>query len=228
MANKLIIDGETVFGSTSSASSILCTNTDGSQSNVQTELDNIQNDVNNNKTDIDSCLKTIELRYNEESDMVEIYYNNTWHPWKAGNLQTYEELIPMTGGSISVSSTYSTSYPVSNLLSDSGVWYSAKNDTTPWIIYDFSKDVLVNNIYLSASEIGSELTAATSFRVYFSTDDINYTGGELFSFTVAQGKGQFYFDNIKCSRIKIQFTQANDTAYSCCGAGRLKIRGKVA
>ena len=98
MANKLIIDGETVFGSTSSASSILCTNTDGSQSNVQSKLDNIQNDVNNNKTDIDSLYDNVynnSIRYNKETDCLDIYIDGVLIGSKAMGFTNPIALVPV-------------------------------------------------------------------------------------------------------------------------------------
>ena len=52
MANKLIIDGATVLGSTDSASSIICKDNEGNNSNIQTELDKINDKVEENLTEI--------------------------------------------------------------------------------------------------------------------------------------------------------------------------------
>ena len=63
MANKLIIDGETVMGSVSSAESVICKNSEGNSSNVQTELDKINTDTQTAIANINEEVNNISNLY---------------------------------------------------------------------------------------------------------------------------------------------------------------------
>ena len=75
MANKIIIDGEVCFGSTdfSSASSLLCEDNKGNESNVQAELDNL-NEVAESNTNVEYMIGNM-VQYNPTTDELNVYSN---------------------------------------------------------------------------------------------------------------------------------------------------------
>ena len=172
--------------------------------------------------------KNMNCRYNPESDMIEIYYNGVWNEWKSGNLQTYEELIPVSGGTLVASSEYN-GYPVTNILPGStNVWYAAKGVTNATITYTFPKRVLVNNFYVDLRNADAQ----TVFKVYVSEDLFNYDLVDTYTFEAISEQEQhlLYLDNIKCKAFRLEFTK-----YNYLGTGNdpyitldgLKIRGRI-
>lgn len=93
---ELKLNGKTYSGSTSYASAVEYTKKDGTKSTVQNELDELNTNMNKNTTG--------QMRYNSETDMVEIYHNDNWNNWKSGDIQSDKlyfygnENTELTGG----------------------------------------------------------------------------------------------------------------------------------
>lgn len=84
------LNGKTYSGSTSYASAISYTEDDGSKTTVQDKI----SELNSN----------FGVRYNEQTDMIEIYYNGEWKEWKSASLQAFylykdgNEIVDVTNG----------------------------------------------------------------------------------------------------------------------------------
>ena len=75
MANKLIIDGEVCFGSTSSASSVICKDNNGNNSTVQSELDKIDDKIVNELEQLRAELNLLKQNI-QTSKIGFVDYNN--------------------------------------------------------------------------------------------------------------------------------------------------------
>ena len=58
---------------------------DGSQTGLG---NNVQDAIDELNSNIDNQNKNLNMRYNPETDKVEIFYNGQWNEWKSGNMQT--------------------------------------------------------------------------------------------------------------------------------------------
>ena len=76
MANKLIIDGEVCLGSTdlTSASSLICKDKNGDDSNVQNEIDELRLDVAESNSNVEYMIGNM-VQYNPTTDELNVYSN---------------------------------------------------------------------------------------------------------------------------------------------------------
>lgn len=152
------------------------------------------------------------MRYNKETDMVQIYFEGKWVDWKAGNLMTYEDLTKLAGIGITASSSYSSSasgtYGPQFMLVDSDTpWYSATNAVTSYFTIYFPSTVKVNSILLSPITKASggvdttiDILTAKSGEDFVKLNTYNLPG------TVDT---TLLLDNIECSSLRVQFNARN-------------------
>ena len=167
-----------------------------------------------------------QVRYNKETDIVELFHEGKWQEWKSGNLQTYEELIPVAGGSLTASSEYDSDSLITNILEDgaSTCWWSNANDNNAEVTYVFPHQVLINNLYLNTYEAVTD----TNIEIQISNDLINYE--PIASFLYSDKYEHIsYLENVKCRGFKIKFLTYNYYSSSgyYCTISNLKLRGRV-
>lgn len=165
------------------------------------------------------------IRYNSDTDMVQIYYNDKWVGWTSAGIQVFKDIIPMSGGTITASSTYS-GYPITNVLDGnvSTAWYSEVGVSTPTIEYTFPITVIIVNITLES--LVSDINKDTEFYVDTSKNGNVYEQIGYFSYTSSEKMGTFSLGGVPCDKIRIRFVGSNISSYNYVGISDIKAKGR--
>lgn len=128
----------------------------------------------NGQTLVESGVGASNVRYNPETDKVQIYVNGEWINWKSGGLKDSEALIPTMASYTSPKGevgygTYFDSrfYPWKAFDNDnSGNWLSAQDVTDSYITYTFDSEVTVKKIDLVNTYSDNWTSSSSTIYVY--------------------------------------------------------------
>ena len=115
------------------------------------------NDIPYNDTTVGAELTKINsnlnMKYNPDTDMIQIYYNNRWNDWERAYLQG--EIIEITlpnmtsnsqNGYVASASTYWNGYEPYKAFSPNGYWCTSQGNNSGWIKLEMPKVYAMTSI----------------------------------------------------------------------------------
>lgn len=209
MANKLIIDGEVCLGSTdlTEASSLICKDKNGEDSNVQSEIDELRLEVAESNTNVEYMIGNM-VQYNPETDCIDIYSNGVLIGSMAAGIQDPIKLTPILttdNGKCICSGVWENSVGFAAWTAFNGVindhnggWVGTANSVAgQWLGYNFDKLVTVRKFKITNRYNGSNPAGApNSFKLQGSNNKVDWYDIQQYTNTNSAygGTSWFYVD----------------------------------
>ncbi len=153
------------------------------------------------KTDISTLNNNLTMRYNAETDMVQICFEGEWVDWKAGNLAIYDNLCLLENVTITASSQFSAGHAVKNLLSDDvGVWISS--GSTAYFTISLPNICAINNMFLSSNYTMGYTYYDCTITVQVSEDDVVFESVGTYALAAKSDK-TIDLNNIQAKAIRV-------------------------
>lgn len=174
------------------------------------------NEIPYNDTNVGAELTKINsnlnVRYNSETDMVQIYFGSQWVNWKAGNLVTYDNLCLLENVSISASSQFNEQHAVTNLLVDNTeTWIS--NASTGDFTITLPNICTINNLFLSSLYSSGYTYHDCTITVQVSTNGITFESIGTYALPALTDK-TIDLNNIQAKAVKVIYNSYNITDQS--------------
>ena len=161
---------------------------------------------------IETLNENLNVRYNSETDMVQIYFGGQWVNWKAGNLVTYDNLCLLENVSITASSQFNEQHTASNLLVDNTETWISSTSTADFTI-TLPNICTINNLFLSSLYSSGYTYHDCTITVQVSTNGVTFESIGTYTLPALTDK-TIDLNNIQAKAVKVIYNSYNITDQS--------------